>query len=220
MSIAEAVVKAVVDAYYPEALKEAGSARSRAQGGYAIAAAIGTAIVAAGVGGGLGSEREVVQVVGVLAVVAWLAAALLYSWAVSGPVDLPSAETAADKETFVRHVLDSVRAQRAAIEKRSGYAFSATVGAVIVTLAALVLALTTAAPAARSHGQIVLTKLGRDSVGTICGQRRAVVSGTVDPGALGSTFVTVAIDGRDCGDADEPVEVRFARGSIASFAAR
>lgn len=220
MSIAEAVVKAVVDAYYPEALKEAGSARSRAQAGYAIAGAIATAIIAGGVIGGLGSERGVVQAVGVLAVVGWLSAALLYNWAVSGPVDLPDAAMATDKDAFVTHVLDSVKTQRAAIEKRTAHAFTAAIAAVVVTLAALVLALTTATPAARSHGALSLTKLGRDSVRAICGERRATVSGTVDPGALGDAFVTVAIDGRDCGGAVKPVEVRFAKGSIASFAAR
>lgn len=217
--VAPAVVKAVVEAYYPEALKEAGAARTRAQAGYAVAGAIATAIVGAGLIKGLGTEREVVQAVGVVAVLAWLATALLYSWAVAGRVELPSAAVAGDADAFVTHVIDTVKAQREVIEDRINYAFAATVCAVLVTLLTLVLTMTTAAPTISVQGQFVLTKVGRDSVTAVCGDPGSVMSGRVDPAALAGSFTKITIDKGACPERKKAVEVRLVKGSIASFVA-
>lgn len=49
MSVAPAAYTAINDAYYEELVKAPAAARSRAQAGYTIAAAIATALVTAGV---------------------------------------------------------------------------------------------------------------------------------------------------------------------------
>jgi hypothetical protein len=71
VAIPTVVRDAVVNAYYPRALAVPDAARSRAQAAYTIASAIAAALVAAGVFGNLDQRPELVQGLGVAALVGW-----------------------------------------------------------------------------------------------------------------------------------------------------
>lgn len=214
--VADAVKKAVVDAYYPGALSEADNARSRAQNGYTIAAAVAAAIVAAGVFGDVSKERAYVQGVGFAALVLWLAAAVFFISAVAGKAELPSAAAAGDADAFVHAVLERVRSERAAVERRLGFALVTTYIAVAITLAALALALAAPPPGHMVGGRLVLTKPGRATVGAICGGRPVAIAARTDPGALGGEFAHVELEG--CGGKGKTVDTRLAENDIAAFA--
>lgn len=215
-NVAPAVAKAVVDAYYPEALQEAENARSRAQSGYTIAGAVAAAIVAAGVFGDLAEEREWVQGLGIVALALWLLAALFYISAVAGRVDLPEGGVAADSNAFVTAALDRVKEERQKIDARLTRAFSATCVAVLVTVVALTGVLATAAPVTPMTGQLLLTNAGMATVAEVCGTPERKVAARMDPDSLGAGVSKVTL--LSCTDKPEPVEVRLAKGGIAGFA--
>jgi hypothetical protein len=214
--VAEAVQKAVIAAYYPAALSEANSARSRAQNGYTIAAAIAAAIVAAGVFGDVAEESDLVQGLGFAALVLWLLAAVLFISAVAGRSELPQSATAADAEAFVVAALERARTESAEIEKRLGRALLSTYAAVAATLLALGFALATSAPVGDQGGRLVLTKAGSATVGAICGGSPEVVAARMNPDDLGADFAEVTLE--RCGGKGERRETRLAKGDIAGFA--
>jgi hypothetical protein len=214
--IAPAVTQEVIKEYYAEALKEADGTRSRAQNGYTIAGAVAAAIAAAGIFGNIGEERDLVQAVGVVSLAAWVVAALLFIWTVAASVELPGATVAGDADTFVATVLDRVQSEHATIEKRLMRALVATTVAATVTLATLVLALTTSAPGASVHGTLSLTKAGSEAVNRLCGGTPTTVVGSIDPAALGNAFVEVKLD--ECGTRRAQT-VRLAKGNVAAFGA-
>lgn len=215
--IAPAVATAVTQAYYPESLKEADNARSRAQNGYTIAGAVAAAIVAAGVFGDLSEERTSVQALGVLALITWLAAAIAFMWAVAASADPPSSGTTADADSFVRAVLKRARDEQAAIEKRISAALVITVVAIVITALTLVLLLTTSAASGVKHGDVVLTEPGAKTLAEICGSPSRAIRAAVDPSGLTGGFVPLVVD--NCGGSGKQRTVRVVKGSIAAFAA-
>lgn len=217
--IAPAVKTAIVDAYYPAALKKADDARGRAQNGYTIAGAVAAAIVAAGVFGDIGEEQDVVQGLGVAALVLWLAAAVLFMWAVAARVSLPTSQVADDADAFVTAVIDRAQSEQERIEDRINRALGATVLAIVVTLVALIMALTTSASAASVKGTLVLTPAGSTTVGRVCGGAPATVTVSTDPSGLSAAFVKVVIT-KGCSNRQGEVTLRLAKGTIAGFAAR
>ena len=217
MAIAPAVKTAVVEAFYPAVLKEAEDARSRAQNGYAIAGAVAAAIVAAGVFGDIGKEQDLVQGLGVGALVLWLVAAVLFMWAVAARVDAPTSHDAVDADAFVTAVLDRANTEREKIESRIDSALSATVLAIVVTIAALILALTTSVSPTGVSGTLLLTKAGTTTVGKVCGGSPSTVSARTDPAGLSGAFVKVVIT-KGCADRPGKVTLRLARGTFSGFA--
>jgi hypothetical protein len=218
VAIAPAVKTAVVQAFYPGVLKQAEDARGRAQNGYAIAGAVAAAIVAAGVFGDIGKEQDFVQGLGVGALVLWLAAAVVFMWAVAAKVEVPTSEDAADADAFVTAVLDRAKTERETIESRIDWALGATVLAIVVTVVALILALTTSAAAKSVSGTLVLTKAGTTTVGQVCGGTPATVSVNTDPAGLSAAVVKVVIT-NGCTKRPGKVTLRLAKGTISGFAA-
>src|SRR6476620_3952112 len=81
------VVSAIIDAYYPLVVSLPEKARSRAQAAYGVASAIAAALVALGIFGKVGERPLAVQVLGLIALCAWLVTALLFMRAVSQSVE-------------------------------------------------------------------------------------------------------------------------------------
>ena len=107
-STAPAAYKAVNDAYYAELVKAPASARSRAQASYAIAAAIATALVTAGVLTDFEQRYAGVKIAGLIAVGAWMATALIFMLAVGVGVD-PVHTGDFDTDQFVDAVAANVK---------------------------------------------------------------------------------------------------------------
>ena len=210
------VVKAVIDAYYPEYVHRASAARARAQGAYTIAGAVAAAIVAAGVAGDIAAASWEVQTLGAMALAAWLITAWLFIKAVAVPVERSGGQTF-DPDAFVKIVFQQVNCEQDSIEKWLKAAFWSTLVALALTFASVVIALAAPRSSSEVHGRLSLTSEGRSAINALCGRSPDTVAGSVDPAALGNTFTVLRLDAGMCGP--QAYEVWLARGSIAAFAA-
>jgi MFS family permease len=211
------VVKAVIDAYYPDYVHRPSAARTRAQGAYTIAGAVAAAIVAAGIAGNIAAGSCLVQAFGAAALAAWLITACLFILAVAVSVERPSSEKTTDRDTFLKNVFDQVDREQGAIEKRLKAAFWSTLVALALTFASVVIALAVPRPSSEVHGRLSLTSEGRSAIEALCGRSPDTVAGSVDPAALGNAFTVLRLDAGMCGR--QAYKVSLARASIEAFAA-
>jgi hypothetical protein len=216
--IAPAAVSEIVKAYYPDTIKAADAARTRAQNGYTIAAAVAAAIVAAGVFGDLTKETELVQALGFISLVLWLGAALLFLFAVAGRTPAQAEASAANANAFVEAVFNRARAERERIELRLSWALRVTMVAVVFTIVTLVLAFLTAASSETKHGTVALTKVGVQTVRDLCHATPATINGSLDPATLSDAVTKVKVDAGSCGTARRAVTLQLNKGTIAGFA--
>lgn len=210
------VVKAVIDAYYPEYIHRPSAARARAQGAYAIAGAVAAAIVAAGIAGNIATGSWPVQALGAAALAAWLITAWLYIRAVAVPVEQPPSRQTSDSAAFLQEVLERVNREQKTIEKWLKWAFWSTLVALALTFTSVVIALVVPKPSSEVHGRLSLTSEGRSAIDVLCGRSPDTVAGSVDPATLGNAFTVLQLDAGTCG---RPSKVWLARGSIAAFVA-
>jgi hypothetical protein len=135
-AVASDVREAVVAAYYPAAVAAADAARDRAQRAYGISSAIAASLVAFGAFSDFESRPLLVQIFGIVAITAWLAAALLFMFTIGSA---PSATTTTYKtpDAFVHAALERARTERDLVNRRQSYARKATVAAVVLTLLTL-----------------------------------------------------------------------------------
>lgn len=197
MTVSPQVIEATVNAYYPQALAEASAARARAQNGYAIAAAIAGALVAAGLLGGLGRQPLAIQLVGCSAIAVWLACALLFLRAVatSAPA-LAAGAGAASAEDFVKDIMRATKDERAAVERWTRWAVGTAVVAVVVTFAAVVLGLSQDDDDQLldvADGRVLLTVSGQSAVRAACGTGATSVAAQVDEHDLDAPTVRLTI---------------------------
>jgi len=195
----EKVVQAVINAFYPAVLGSADAARTRAQNGYTIASAVAAAIVAAGVSGGFASTVLAVKILGVVALVLWLAAAAGYIYAVAGRV--PSAEgIAIGPDQFTLDVVQKAREAREKVEGRASVAQYLTFAAVVATAAALGLAALFPHKSTTATAHVLLSKSGAADVARLCSTRSDVIEAKVEPEAVGKTAVVVTPVPTACGN--------------------
>jgi hypothetical protein len=209
------VRNAIVGAYYPRALAVPDAARSRAQAAYAIASAIAAALVAAGVFGNLDKRPANVQALALTALVLWLIAAGLYLVAVSSPFESASA-TQTGVDAFVREVLSAAKTERDRINTWQAMASAVSGVAAVVTVAALVTAITNT-PSDSQAATVVLTSKTSTAVTTACGRSATKVTGTVSPGDLQKDFVSITLDKGLC-STKKKVMVSVPRGQVRAVA--
>ena len=200
------VRKAVVDAYYPKALAVADSARSRAQAGYGVASAIAAALVAAGVFGDLDERSTLVQVLGLVALGAWLVAASFFLYAVSAPLHeaIPPQEGV---EKFANAVLHAATEEQKDVDSRARVGRFASVVAAVLTVLAFGFAVFSEVPSKASAGTVSLTAKGVEAVAEKCRTLTATFAGRVDKADLEKEFVNITVEGRACGEKDAVISV-------------
>lgn len=203
------VVEEVVKAYYPALVSSADTARTRAQSGYAIASAVAAAIVAAGVFGDFTSAARPVKILGVVALILWLAAAAAYIYAVSGPVPLPEGNASDDTE-FVLQVVHSVTRARKMIEDRGSRAQIVTVLAIAATVAAVTVASFIPSADAKVAATVFLSPSGITDASTTCAEPITALRGQVDPASLGQSTLTIVADAGNCGAGSPTLHLRSA----------
>lgn len=213
--VAPLVVEQVAAAYYPAAVQEASAARARAQNGYVVAAAIASAIVAAGVFGNVTSEPDLVLVCGLGSLVIWLTAALFFLWAVAGATAPIASSSAGDAGAFVKAVLGSVRTDRRAIDGRLLKALVATLTAIVLTVLTVVLAVVVDDDNV-VEGSLVLTTSGRDAIQEACLDSASVVDGRIDPETLGDPKVKFRLTS-DCRSDHGPTTIWLKKDAIIGF---
>lgn len=205
------VADEVVKAYYPTVVSSGDAARTRAQTAYTIASAVATAIIAAGIFGGIEDQSTGVKVLAVMALVAWLVAAGLFMFAVAGQVTPPNSGEEPDGSAFVRAVIGNAHAERRAVAERSERAMGASVVAMAITLVAVLATWLTPAKSTKAHGAVALTPRGARQVAALCEQAETkVVNGSFDPGKLAEPFVVVELDDGSCSGTARTVRLRKA----------
>ena len=215
--VAPAARDAVISAYYPTALQAAESARTRAQAAYTIASAVAAAIVAGGIFGDIGAEPPGIQILGVATLAVWLLAAILFIHAITSSVVAPNTGTQPNVDDFVNAALDNASSERSTVVSRQKKAYITSVVAILMTLA-LVIALLIDDPDSESiAAKVSVTAAGKTIMESVCPEATDVIHGEIDPTKLGSAFVAVKADAGIC--ADEAVEVRLPRSSIAAVVA-
>ena len=187
--IPRAVIEAIVNAYYPRALSSPDTARARAQAGYTIASALAAAVIAVGVFSDIGQRSIFVQVLGLLAVATWIAAALFYQKAVAAPVEvIEAAQSSADD--FVKRVLSNARDERTRVDDRHRWAGRISVVAASFTAAALIFGVVTQPHTAEPNLSLVWA---RSSEGEKLTSKIEI--GQLPDGTSAETMLTVDLPG-------------------------
>lgn len=197
MTIPSRVQDAIVDAYYQRALAVPDAARGRAQAAYAIAAAIATVLVGAGIFAQAEGRPGAVLVLGACALVSWLVAAGLFVMAVSSPFhSIPGPQTSA--EALVQVALTAAAQERESVDRWQVRARWAAVLAVLCTVAAVAVGFA-GRPSGIQIATVVLTPAGAKTLMTACGRPLTHVSAGIDPGSLTNDSVTLRLPSGVCG---------------------
>lgn len=199
--------KAVVNAYYPALLGSADAARSRAQNGYTIASAIAAALVAAGVFGGFADATTAVRILGVLALMLWLAAASAFMYAVAGRVTMPEGKVETLTE-LVEALVNWVTDARDRVERRAAWAQGLTGGAIVVTAAALIAAAFSLSRSGEISARVLLSRHGGVEVMAMCHKHVSMLHARIDPKTLDQATVKLVTDAGFCGKGQVALRVR------------
>ena len=186
--------RSVTDAYWPRALAAADAARARAQSGFTIASAIATGLIAAGLFTDVGDRAHKARYVGGAALGLWLAAMLLFLFAVAAPTGEP-AEPQHSVEAFATRLVASVEGERRGIEWRLRLAVAVTSAAVLAT-AATVITGAMSWGIDRDRGQLVVAAGGLRALE--CAKNPVVFRGKLDVPTLQSSFVIFTLDHSSC----------------------
>jgi MFS family permease len=197
---------AIIAAYYPRVAAAPDSARSRAQAAFAAVSAIAGALVGVGLAANLSSVTSWARVSGSLAVLAWLAATLLFVRAVSAPVKPVPTATPSDPDAFVDAVMTSARAEATAIDRRQALAARVSLGATILTALTVLLIQVIPGPLEHVKARITLSRDGVDAIGRLCPSRPEAIDGTLAVASLSSGFVEIKANPGSC--KAKPVELR------------
>jgi len=193
------------------------TARARAQNAYAVAAAIATALVAAGAFTGITDRSWWVKIFGFLAVMAWIATALIFMHAIGGRVReryrgegpltvemLGATELTPASAASVEAVLANARQEADAVSSTIGKGW-------ICACVASVLTLTTFAMVGKldNHGagahvaRIALSKQGQAALAAACPLRRtpdqlAMIIGRLNFDSLKGGFAKFTVAPNEC----------------------
>jgi hypothetical protein len=215
------MVTEVAKAYYPRAVAAADAARTRAQAGYTIASAVAAALVAAGVFGDFEQLPTEVQVLGVVALAAWLVAAFAFMLAVSTRRPTPGEQEDPTKPqqqkgslAFVTDVMGDTMGERAAVEKVVGIATAAVGVAMLLTLATIVGVAADEDADPKRDGVLILTVEGIATSKATCDREMNTIEGRFDPAKLKDEFVSLVVSAGDC--TGEDIDLRFRKKEIAA----
>jgi hypothetical protein len=209
---------AVVSAWFPRAVAAPDSARNRAQAGYAISSAIASSIVIVGAFVDIADRSLEAQVLAGLALLSWVATALLYlhavTTAVKTPIDDPGDDT--DSSRWLLDVLTRSQDERDLVDRRQKRAGLATVVAVAVTVPALIVGLGSSVSLDKDRVTLALSEQGQAAVTALCGRKPEEVRGALESRTLRRDFVVIELDEGLC----EPnvANVRIPRADVLAVA--
>lgn len=147
-------VTAVVDARFRRDVGAPEAARQRAQAGWVVVSAVSAALVSAGALGDLDQESTGLRLVGLAALLFWIAAAALFLWAVAVPAKQYDPPRVKGTAQVLKHILTSAKNERDVIDSRQWWARAAS--AVAVVLTAITLGILLFSPADESARKDVL----------------------------------------------------------------
>jgi MFS family permease len=204
---ADRVVEAVTQAFYSRATSSPDTARARAQSAYGIASAVVGGLLGGALIAKLSTLSTWVQLLGVVALSAWLVATSLYVFAVAVPVTLQPAGQPRGQDEFIDAVVRNAVRERTRIDRRQLRANVTAAIAMILTAATFGLALFSMSRETSFPATVYLsTKAG--AVGKFaCGSGVQEISGRVDQESLDKAFLRIRPDRRVCSRATTKVYV-------------
>lgn len=135
-SVSPDVLKAVVDAFYPDTIRGASTARTRAAAAQSV-----TSLIVAGLLGfislsALQDQPLILRSIGFIAMLLWAIASWLYVWAVSAPASEQATDRLINSEdALVARILDQAEADVKEIDRRQKKANAFVLAALIATIA-------------------------------------------------------------------------------------
>ena len=213
-------MEAIVTSYYTRGVEAADRERARAERAYTIASAIAAVLVAAGVFGDLDERSTGVQLLGLLGLALWIAAAAGFVWAVAYPTpELPTPERRGwDTAQELAYALaDHVKSDKAEVRRRERLAFMATAGAVAATLLAVVVAVLGTDTSTTREGTLSLRASGAATVAALCNERGNTITGDIDTATLEEPFVSISVDSSACPESGART-LQIARGQVRGVA--
>jgi MFS family permease len=208
-----AVLKAVVEAYYPDRVRSGAVARSRAQAAQSIVTIFAGGVVGTVTVTTLSTAPNWVRVAGIAAVVLWFLAALGYVTAVAKPTPPPPGPSEAeDASSLIKAVLNRAAEEAKTIDRRQQAAQTLVVAAVIATTVAFGFGLFVE----RSKFVSGKVQVGGPpaSLQAACVGSASVIEGEIDLSTLGEQFVVVRVK---CGTADRQALLRIPRSDVKSI---
>jgi len=189
----DSVLKAVVDAYYPDRVRSGAVARSRAQAAQSIVTVFAGGVVGTFTITTLSTAPTWVRVVGIVAVTLWFLAALGYVTAVANPTPPPTGPNdAEDARSLINTVLERARDEAATIDRRQRKAHVLVVAALVATGLAFAFGLLLD-KSKFVTGKVLLNGASATSLLPSCVGSGPVVEGEVDLNTLSDQFVVVRV---------------------------
>ena len=202
--VAPETYKAVHDAYYAQVVASPTAVRTRAQNAYAVAAAIATALVTAGVLTNIEDQDSVVQVLGWLSVCGWIATAIIFMWAIGGSVPPVKRGDTVGDSAFVDAVVANVQNETNAISSTIEKAWICGLFASGLTVAALGASLLTDEPSKGSKAaRLALSTDGQTNLKALCGSAKTAILGELDLGSLDTERIALTVPAARCQTAPE-----------------
>ena len=205
----------VSDALLARALGSADAARARAQGGFTIASAIATALIAAGVFSNITDRAKPARWVGGTALLLWLAAMVVFLAAVVvGARRQRGGAGAGSHADLAESVLADVNEERLLVLRYTRAAALIVFLAVGVT-AATVLVGFTSLSTDRDAGTLLVTAQGRSLISRVCPEPLRM-HGFVDVPTLRRDYVTFRVEPGGCRPG-RVTPLRIARSEVLGF---
>lgn len=190
----DTVLKAVVDAYYPDRVRSGAVARSRAQAAQSIVTVFAGGVVGTFTITTLSTAPNWVRVAGIVAVVLWFLAALVYVAAVAKPTPPPPGPNEADDaRSLIKAVLARSAEEAKTIDHRQRVAQALVVAAVIATAVTFGLGLFLEKSKFVS-GKVQVGNATPASLQAACVGSVLVIEGEIDLSTLGEQFVVVRVN--------------------------
>lgn len=207
-------VEAIVEGYYSQLMTAGSTARERAQTAYTVASATAAAIVAAGVLTGISKFPSWVQLLGWLALGAWLVTAAIFMW-ISRKAPLHTNPSGRAKEqTFLAFAIDEAVDDATKVEKELRRALTGASVALLLTALAIALALLTPAQPQTVPATLFLKEDSQGLAANLCPKAETSTNlfGALESDSLGDAFVVLHRDAGFC--RNHSVVLRIPRGVI------
>ncbi|MFI9343286.1 hypothetical protein ACIG0D_18750 [Streptomyces sp. NPDC052773] len=217
--VLDAVLAPASEAYYSERVRSGSGARLRAQAAQSTVTLFAGGLVAALTFTQLADRPLITRWAGLAAVALWLSAAVLYLRAVALPVSaLTGPSHARDRLDLLNAVLKRADDEAAEVDKRQKRANGVVMGALVVSLLTVGLAALLGPEKEMVPGTVVLAPSYAKSTRAVCGKQVERVEGEIDKKSLGTPFVRVTVDAKDCGNGTGKTELVVPRSAVRAIA--
>ncbi|RIV37740.1 hypothetical protein [Micromonospora radicis] len=190
-----AVQEAVVQAYYPDRVRGASGARTRAQAAQSVVTVFAGALVATFTLTSLADAALITRAGGCVSVGLWLLAAVLYVHAIAAsvPVGPDAARATRDARSLIDEVLKRADREALQIDRRQGRANWVSVIALMATVFTFATALFMVEPDKARPGVLILSAEGQVLLASLCGAPMERLEGDIDVTTLAGQYVAVTV---------------------------